>query len=73
MSMSKSKRYSNNMRDPIKTYILIVEDLERIAAAEESFDPILVNEILELKRELAEHGYVYIDGHQRPFRLVPER
>jgi hypothetical protein len=56
------------------TYIRIVEDLERIATTEEQpFDPILVNEILELKEELAEHGLVYFDGHSRPFRLVPEK
>lgn len=55
------------------TYIKMVEDLQRIASAQESFDPILVNEILELKEELADHGYVYFDGHSRPFRLVPAK
>jgi hypothetical protein len=64
------------MRDPIMTYIRLVEDLERIAATEQqSFDPILVNEILELKEELSEQGIVYLDldGHSRLFRLVPEK
>jgi len=59
-------------RDHIKTYIRIVEDLERIAASE-PFDPSLVYEIMQLKSELEKHGIVYLDGHQRPFRLVPER
>jgi hypothetical protein len=70
-SKKGSKRFSN-MRGPIMTYIRIVEDLERIAMTE-SFDPILFNEILELKEELAEHGLVYFDGHSRPFRLVPAK
>jgi hypothetical protein len=60
------------------TYIRMVEDLERIAATEQERDPfdlILVNEILELKEELAEQGIVYldVDGHSRPFRLVPAK
>lgn len=62
------------MRDPIMTYRRIVEDLQRMAAATATKppDPILIWEIKELKEELAKHGYVYLDGYTRPFRLVPE-
>jgi hypothetical protein len=68
-------------RDPItvsrelKTYIRIVEDLERIAATipPERMDPRLWNEIKEVKEELSKHGYTYLDGFSRPFRLVPEK
>jgi len=62
------------MRDPIKTYTRIVADLERIAAIEpHPLDPRLILEIKELKQELLKYGLVYLDGHQRPFRLVPEK
>jgi hypothetical protein len=56
-------------------YIRIVEDLERIAATTEPhpLDPRLVCEIKELKEELSKHGYVYLDGHSRLFRLVPAK
>ena len=71
----KSQRCSNVKRDPIMTYIRMVEDLERIAATTEPdpLDPRLVYDIKELKEELANHGYVYLDGHSRPFRLVPAK
>jgi hypothetical protein len=61
------------MRDPIMTYTRIVEDLQRIAAtqSERPLDPILISEIKELKEKLANHGYVYLDGHEGPFHLVP--
>ena len=63
------------MRDPIMTYRRIIEDLQRMAAATEpqqTPDPELLWEIKELKEELSNHGYVYLDGYERPFRLVPE-
>ena len=60
------------MHDPITTYIRIIEDLQRMAATTEPLDPILIWEIEEAKEELAKHGYVYLDGYTRPFRLVPE-
>ena len=63
------------MRDPVRTYIRIIEDLERMAATElrERLDLTLWYEIKEAKEELAsKHGYVYLDGHDGPFRLVPE-
>ncbi len=61
------------MRDPVLTYTRMINDLERIAAATATkpLDPGLVCEIKELKEELANHGYVYLDGYERPFRLVP--
>jgi hypothetical protein len=72
MKNKKGSKRCSDMKDPIMTYIRMVEDLERIAMTEEQpFDPILINEILELKEELAEYGYVYFDGHSRPFRLTP--
>ena len=67
------------MRDPVRTYIRIIEDLERMAATElrERLDLTLWYEIKEAKEELAsKHGYVYLDldgkGYERPFCLVPE-
>jgi len=73
------------MKDPIMTYIRIIEDLQRMAAtATESqpFDSDMVYEIVELKRELErKHGIVYFDVddghgykhymHERPFSLQP--
>ena len=63
------------MRDPIMTYIRIVENLERMVATAPPTKPLdleLVWEIKELKDELSNHGYVYLDGYERPFCLVPE-
>jgi hypothetical protein len=73
------------MRDPIMTYILIIEDLQRITATStesQLFDSDMVYEIVELKRELeTKHGIVYFDVddghgyyhymHERPFSLEP--
>ena len=72
-----SNRCFSYMRDPVLTYIRIIEDLQRIAATKpqplERSDPQLLWEIKEAKEELAsKHGYVYLDGHDGPFRLVPE-
>jgi hypothetical protein len=65
------------MRDPIMTYIRMAQDLERLAVAtierRQPLDPRLVHEIKELKEEVEKHGYVYIYGYERPFRLVPEK
>ena len=61
------------MRDPVLTYIRIIEDLQRMAAtATGAADAELVWEIKELKEELSNHGYVYLDGYELPFCLVPE-
>lgn len=61
--------------DLIEFYIRLVEDLERLQAAAASShkrtDIVLWSEIIEAKEELANRGYVYLDGHQRPSRLVP--
>jgi hypothetical protein len=73
------------MKDSVKTYIRIIEDLERLAATStesQPFDPDMVHEIVELKRELERnHGIVYFDVddgrgymhymHERPFSLEP--
>ena len=62
-------------RDPVITYIRIIEDLQMAATKPqplERSDPILWSEIKEAKEELAKHGYVYLDGYERPFCLVPE-
>jgi hypothetical protein len=69
-------------RDPIQTYIRIVKDLQRLAATStesQPFDPDMIHEIVELKRELERRGIVYFDVddgrgfmHERPFTLVPE-
>jgi hypothetical protein len=57
----------------IMTYRRIVEDLERLAATEPS-DRSLVWEIKELKQTVESlTDFVYLDGHARRFRLVPER
>jgi hypothetical protein len=62
------------MRDPIMTYIRIIEDLERIASSASRQDDItLLYEIREAKEELEKHGYFYRDGFSRPFRLVSEK
>ncbi|HJT49391.1 MAG TPA: hypothetical protein VJ729_14495 [Nitrososphaeraceae archaeon] len=61
-------------RDPIKTYIRIVEDLERMVATAPPTKPLDLEpvwEIKEVKEELSNHGYVYLDGYERSFRLVP--
>jgi len=69
--------------DPVSTYIRIIEDLQRLAATStesQPFDPDMVYEIVELKRELErKHGIVYLDVddghgymHERPFTLQPE-
>jgi hypothetical protein len=50
----------------------IQEDLQRIAATErQPLDPRMACEIKELKEELSNHGYVYFDGYDKPFRLWP--
>jgi hypothetical protein len=71
-SMSNQQRQQHTHND-IKTYIRMVEDLERLAA-NEPFDRSLVYEIKELKQKVESlTDFVYLDGHARPFRLVPER
>jgi hypothetical protein len=62
------------MRDPVHTYMRIVEDLERMVATApptKPLDPTLICEIKELKEELSKHGYVYLDGNEHPFQLQP--
>jgi hypothetical protein len=42
-----------------------------MAAAIELPDPELVWEIMDLKEELSNHGYVYLDAYEHPFQLQP--
>jgi len=74
-----------NKNDPATTYIRIIEDLQRLAATStelQPFDPDMIYEIVQLKRELErKHGIVYFDVddshgyrhymHERPFSLEP--
>jgi DNA-binding ferritin-like protein (Dps family) len=72
----RNMHHNSNMANnkTVMTYVRVVEDLEKQAAAQESFDPILFNEILALKEKLRdEYGLVYFDGYMRPFRLVPAK
>jgi hypothetical protein len=49
----------------------ILDRLRMAATQRQPLDPRLICEIKEAKEELANHGYVYLDGYERPFRLVP--
>jgi hypothetical protein len=60
-------------KDPMMTYIRIVEDLEKMLSSASRQDDIrLLYEIRYAKEKLAKHGYTYLDGFSRPFRIRPE-